>query len=102
MLGRSGNIVGVLFGAPLTAPPAPDRSNKILWVSQAPVTSGDPLRITARLDGATETVTREVAGGPGPSIIDLPRAGCWHLTLTWSGTTETMDLTYQPGATRSG
>ena len=101
VLGRAGTIVGILFGAPLSAPPAPDRSNKILWVSQAPVT-GRSAADHARLNGATETVTREVAGGPGPSIIDLPRAGCWHLTLTWWGNTDTMDLMYQPGATQSG
>jgi hypothetical protein len=97
VLGRRGDILGVLFGNPLTAPPAADRSNKILWVSRAPVTRGDPLEITAQLDGTSETVNREVAGGPGPSGIDLPSPGCWHLTLSWSGNTDTMDLIYQPG-----
>jgi hypothetical protein len=96
VLGRNGDLVAVLFGAPLKAPPAADRNNKILWVSRTPVTPGDPLRIEARLDGTTETADREVAGGPGPSIIDLPRAGCWRLTLSWSGRTETLDLTYTP------
>jgi hypothetical protein len=95
VLSREGGILGVLFGNPLSAPPAPDRANKILWVSQLPLVPGDPLRITARLDGTSETASREVAGGPGPSIIDLPRPGCWRLTLEWSGHRETMDLTYQ-------
>jgi len=95
VFGSSGRILGVLFGNPLTAPPRPDRANKILWVSRLPVTAGDPLRITARLDGTAETESREVTGGPGPSIIDLPRPGCWRLTLDWSGHTETMDLTYE-------
>jgi hypothetical protein len=36
-----------------------------------------------------------VGGGPGPSIIDLPQAGCWHLALKWSGHTDTMRLTYK-------
>jgi hypothetical protein len=97
VVGRHGDILGVLFGHPLSAPPAADRSNKILWVSRLPVTRGDPLEITAQLDGASETVNREVAGGPGPSGIDLPSPGCWHFTLSWSGNTDTMDLIYQPG-----
>jgi hypothetical protein len=96
VFGRSGDILGVMFGAPLKAPPAPDRSNKILWVSRAPLIMGDDLKITAKLDGGDETVEREVLGGPGPSIIDLPKAGCWRLTLRWSGHTDTMDLTYSP------
>jgi hypothetical protein len=95
VLGRHGDILGVLFGGRLSAPPAPDRSNKILWVSRLPVTRGDPLEITAQLDGTTQAVNREVAGGPGPSIIDLPSPGCWHVTLSWSGNTDAMDLIYQ-------
>ena len=97
VLGRHGDIVGVLFGGTLSSPPAPDRSNKILWVSRLPVAAGGSLEITARLDATTETVTRTVLGGPGPSGVDLPRPGCWRLTLAWSGHTETMDLTYQAG-----
>jgi hypothetical protein len=95
VLGRGGGIVAVLFGGTLSAPPAPERSDKILWVARS-AAAGDPLRISARLAGTTETVSREVAGGPGPSIIDLPRPGCWHLGLAWSGNSEALDLTYQP------
>jgi hypothetical protein len=94
--GRENAILAVVFGAPLSAPPAEGRNNKILWVSRLPVTPGDPLRITARQDGTARTADREVAGGPGPSIIDLPAAGCWRLTLSWSGHTDTLDLAYQP------
>jgi len=95
VLGDRGEIVAIIFGYPLRQPPLPDRSNKILWVSQGSLESGSPLVIEARLDGAGEVTTREVGGGPGPSIIDLPRAGCWHLALKWSGHTDTMQLTYQ-------
>jgi hypothetical protein len=94
VFGKSGDILGVIFGAPLKAPPAPDRGNKILWVSRAPLTAGSDLLITAKLDGTHDTVERKVTGGPGPSIIDLPAAGCWRLTLAWSGHVDTMDLTY--------
>jgi hypothetical protein len=94
VFGRAGDILGVLFGFPLNAPPADDHNNKILWVSRAPLTRGDDLLITAKLDGTTDTVDRKVLGGPGPSIVDLPKPGCWRLTLRWSGHTDTMDLAY--------
>jgi hypothetical protein len=96
VLGRHGDILGVLFGGRLSSPPAPDVSNKILWVSRLPLIPSDPLKITATLDGTAETADRTILGGPGPSIVDLPKPGCWHLSLAWSGHTETIDLTYQP------
>jgi hypothetical protein len=39
-------------------------------------------------------VTRVVDGGPGPSIIDLPAAGCWRLDLKWAGHADTLDVRY--------
>jgi hypothetical protein len=95
--GERGDIVGVLFGHPLSAPPAVDRSNKILWISRPDVAMGDTLVITARQDGAAGPVRREVAGGPGPSIIDMPGPGCWHFDLGWSRHTDAVELTYRPG-----
>ncbi|WP_197025305.1 hypothetical protein [Nocardioides sp. URHA0032] len=92
VLGDGGDIAAILFAQPLTAPPSADHNNKILWVS--PVADGSSLRITATLADGSATATRVVDGGPGPSIIDLPRTGCWHLTLQWAGRTDTMDLAY--------
>jgi hypothetical protein len=66
----------------------------VLWVAQSQDGAGD-LTITARLDGTTTTLTRTVPGGPGPSIVDLPSAGCWRLTLAWPGHTDSLDLTYR-------
>jgi hypothetical protein len=90
-----GRIVAILFGRVLHAPPAEQVNNKILWVART--RGADPLRIEAVLDGSGRTVHREVTGGPGPSTVDLPEAGCWHLTLAW-GTTpdrrDTIDLRY--------
>src|SRR2546423_71529 len=99
VLGTHGDILGVVFGYPLAAPAAADRDNKILWVSRVPVTAPATLTLTARQDGVPRPETREVAGGPGPSIIDLPRPGCWHVTLTWSGHTDTVDLRYEGAST---
>ncbi|MDG9673714.1 hypothetical protein [Micromonospora sp. DH14] len=99
VFGAKGDIVAVLFAHPLRQVRDDGSNNKILWVARAATTSPDPvapatLVITARLDGTDTQVIREVPGGPGPSIIDLPRAGCWRLDLSWSGHTDTMDLTY--------
>ncbi|MER7893277.1 hypothetical protein ABTX15_25985 [Micromonospora sp. NPDC094482] len=99
VLGAKGEIVAVLFGNPLRVDRTDGSNNKILWVSRPATASPDPtsspdLSITATLDGTDTRVSREVRGGPGPSITDLPQAGCWHLELRWSGRTDTMDLVY--------
>ncbi|HET6529888.1 MAG TPA: hypothetical protein VFH03_04625, partial [Actinoplanes sp.] len=98
VMSRGGDILGVLFGGELNAPPAAGRNNKILWVARVPGRPGESLEITAIRDGTSEPVRRTVAGRPGPSIVDLPAAGCWRLALTWSGHTDTMDLVYRPPA----
>ncbi|MEU5943348.1 hypothetical protein ABZ807_30245 [Micromonospora sp. NPDC047548] len=99
VFGVKGDIVAVLFGYPLAQARDDGSSNKILWVPRRTTTSSDPtspatLAITATLDGTDTRVTREVTGGPGPSIIDMPQGGCWHLELRWSGRTDAMDLVY--------
>ncbi|MFI6781320.1 hypothetical protein [Micromonospora sp. NPDC050276] len=101
VFGAKGDIVAVLFANPLRHVRKDGSNNKILWVARASTTSPDPaapttLVITATLDGTDTRVTREVAGGPGPSTIDMPQAGCWHLDLRWSGHTDTIDLVYAP------
>jgi len=92
VLGERGTILGVLFGQPLSAPAAPDRGNKILWVTRDPHPPG-PLTITAALDGAVATL--EVPEGPGPSLVDLPTPGCWRLTLAWPDHTDGVAIAYR-------
>jgi hypothetical protein len=98
VVGRSKRIVAIVFGYPLLSPPAPRRANKILWVARAPVGPHSDLRISARLmrgaDASGRVVERRVLGGPGPSIVNLPAAGCWRFTLRWSGGSDTLDLVY--------
>jgi hypothetical protein len=94
VLGDDGRIVAILFGG-LWAPPKKNEGNKILWVAKDPVKPLSDLRITARLAGTRTTVHRTVEGGPGPSGIDLPRAGCWRMTLKWSGRTDHLSLRYR-------
>jgi hypothetical protein len=97
-LGESGRIAAILWGA-LNSPPAPNYNNKILWVSRVSLRPGSDLRIDAqRMNGTDrlgDPVHRSVMGGPGPSIINLPTAGCWRLTLHWSGWTDQLDLQYK-------
>ena len=93
-MGERGEIVAALFGHPLTASRSDGVSNKILWVSKVMAYPPGDLVIEARLDGTKVIETRRVQGGPGPSIIDLPR-GCWRLTLTWPEHTDTMGLVYR-------
>src|SRR5256885_5325220 len=100
VLSDKGLVGAIVWGNPLLAPPDPDRSNKILWVSHAPFKpGGGDLRISAQRIVAGKPVgaplSRSVTGGPGPSLVDLP-AGCWHLSLSWWGQTDTMDLRYWP------
>ena len=96
VLSTAGKLTAILWADPLLSPPPKDHSNKILWVS--PTNSSSDLRISAqRMIGSTKVgslVGRKVIGGPGPSIINLPTAGCWRFTLRWSGQLDTLDLTY--------
>ncbi len=98
VLGRAGRIAAILFADPLRSPRPKDHNNKILWVSHAPSVAGSDLRISAqRMTRSTAVgapVRRTVAGSPGPSIVDLPAAGCWRLTLRWTGRVDTLDLWY--------
>ncbi|WP_410809038.1 hypothetical protein [Micromonospora sp. 067-2] len=99
VLGARGEIVAVLFSHPLAQVRQDGSTNKILWVSRPATSPSDStssanLTITATLDGTDTKASREVVGGPGPSIIDMPRAGCWHLELRWAGHTDTIDLVY--------
>ena len=102
VLGARGGIVAVLWAQhdPLVTPTPPGRANKILWVSKLPLSAGS-LEITARqLVGGTAVGAvqrRTVFGGPNPSIIDMPRAGCWQFTLRWSGHVDTVALPYAAG-----
>lgn len=83
------DIVAILF-APLRVHQPERTTNKILWVAK----NGDgTLHITAHLEGSDTTATRTV--NLGPSIIDLPAAGCWQMTLTWPGHSDTIALQYQ-------
>ena len=96
-LGSSRQIVALLWKFPLLSPPAKNVANKILWVSHV-ATNGSTLLISAqrivRSQPVGSIVHRNVVGGPGPSQLNLPASGCWHLDLRWSGHADSLDLQY--------
>jgi hypothetical protein len=98
-VGERSEIAGLLWGYPLTAPPRRRIANKILWVSRPEVEPGSDLRISAQRMYRTRRIGqplhRKVAGGPGPSIVDVPHPGCYRLTLRWSGHVDRMDVRYR-------
>ena len=84
----SGDVVAIVFGNPLTASPATDH-NKILWVVRGGATG--EMTMTARLEGSSgRVVTRKVPAGP--STVDMPAAGCWHLDLQIGDRHDSIDL----------
>lgn len=89
-----GDLLAVLFRYPPASSADPQDGTKILWVSRLPQEPMQPLVIEATLDGTTTPLTREVPGGPGPSTIQLPAAGCWRLDLSWSGHQDRMMLRF--------
>jgi hypothetical protein len=100
VLSTEGNLVGVLFGAPLAAGTRSDgRTNKVLWIVREP-RGGSPLRLTGRPttgDAPTVTLERAPDSYPGeiyPSMVDVPVPGCWRFTASWNGHTATVDLAY--------
>lgn len=96
VLGARGDIVAILWARKdaLHAPALANQNNKILWVSRLRQVPLSPLKIRATLAGTGTTVYREIAGGPGPSYVDLPAAGCWTLDLSWSGYKDELKLRY--------
>jgi hypothetical protein len=96
VMGVRGTIVAILSARrdALHAPSLPDQGNKILWVARQP---GAPLTIRAVLDRTGRTATVSLPGGTGPSLVNLPAADCWTLSLTWPGHRDQVQLRYAEG-----
>ncbi|MBO0812067.1 MAG: hypothetical protein J2P23_08460 [Microlunatus sp.] len=84
---RSGNVVAFVFGT-LSAPPAADQSNKVLWVVRGG--SAAEIDITAHLEGSGRVRTLQVPAGP--SYVNMPAPGCWQLDLRIGNRYDTIDL----------
>ena len=99
VLGEKGTILGVVFGQPLRGPNVAGHGNKVLWVAKPMKGVGSAasaaLTIRASLNGSDTSVVRVLSGGPGPSLVDMPKPGCWTFNLTWSGHSDRLALRYQ-------
>jgi hypothetical protein len=93
---RSGDVVAILFGYPLSSPQREGFYNKILWVHRDGPTP--PVEIGGqRMDGTTpvgEPVALRLDEGFAPSIVDVAEAGCWRLSLTYGDRIDSIDLEY--------
>ena len=90
-----GLMLAILFGTPLTAPPAADHNNKILWVAK--VGAEGAFSIDARLEGIRPPVPARdrpgagtVHSGPARGRVLAPRAALGQLH-------DTISLRYAPG-----
>jgi hypothetical protein len=96
VVGDEGRIVAVPFSQPLiaTADGQPPQ-NKVLLVARTTPQGPAPVTIDARLVGTDVAVRRLRPEGPGPGVLDLPRPGCWTLTLRWANESDTLQLEYR-------
>ena len=102
VISDAGNAVGYMFGFRLRAVNSDGTSsNKILWYVRLP-RDGHPLHIEARPRGRQAPVVQSdhpSGASPGeiyPSSVDVPKPGCWHITLSWGPHTDSVDLEYLP------
>jgi len=101
VMAHEGNLLGVLFGERLVAPPITNGpSNKILWISREP-RDGSSLTLSLRTVTADSlvTLTQPANSSPGeiyPSIVDVPAPGCWGVVAEWAGHRATLELSYGP------
>ena len=95
VLGENGSIAAILFAQPLQSGDSQDAMNKVLWVAKESWEGPTDLVIHAHLEGSDTLVKRAVLGGPGPSGIDMPQAGCWQMDLAWADQTDTVWLRYE-------
>jgi Protein of unknown function (DUF4232) len=99
VLTRDGNVLAFIFSDPMIAGHRSDRQNKILWIVRQP-RGGKPLVVTGTLAGAdVDPVHLSVPAdsSPGeiyPSVVDVPKPGCWHFELAWNGHHSEIDLGY--------
>jgi hypothetical protein len=101
----SGDSAAAFLWVRLRAGAPTNPANKVLWVVRYP-RHGHPLRILAR-DGARPALIARSSwpadSSPGeiyPSYLNLPKPGCWQLTLRWGSHTAHLALTVAPSGTK--
>jgi hypothetical protein len=91
---QDGQMVAIIFADPLRSPTSTDAANKILWVAKDPASQNSTLRISGQMEGGTATMQTTVEGGPGPSTVDVPMAGCWQFRLAWGNHHDVINIPY--------
>jgi hypothetical protein len=105
-LASGDSAAAFMFTDPLRAGHPTHPGNKILWVVHSP-RDGNPLLISARWStdpSVRARFSQPADSSPGeiyPTGIDLPRPGCWKLTLTWGTHRASVDLQVRPPARRA-
>ncbi|HEY5389385.1 MAG TPA: hypothetical protein VIJ83_02425 [Solirubrobacteraceae bacterium] len=99
----SGNAAAAAFyfAPTLRAGSPTNPTNKVLWVMRYP-RDGQPLTIVGRY-GSNPALTAHSSwpadASPGeiyPSYVNLPKAGCWELTLSWNHHRARIDVEVHP------
>lgn len=102
-LASGDSAAAFMFANPLRAGHPTNPGNKVLWVVRFP-RNDNPLIISARWSADPSVNVRfsqPANSSPGeiyPSGIDLPKPGCWKLTLTWGAHRASLNLQVQPPA----
>ncbi|HLW96719.1 MAG TPA: hypothetical protein VKS25_15190 [Solirubrobacteraceae bacterium] len=95
----SGNdAAAAFFFAPTLRAGSPTNpTNKVLWVVRY-ARNGNPLRIVGHY-GSNPAITAHSSwpadSSPGeiyPSYVNLPKAGCWELTVSWGAHRARVDV----------
>ena len=96
-LASNGGAGAFFFAHSLRAGHPTNPANKVLWIVRLP-RDGHPLTITAHLSGhPSEHVQSSwpADSEPGeiyPSYVDLPKPGCWRLSLAWGPHRASIDV----------
>lgn len=96
--GARDTAAAFIFAHPLRAGNPTNPRNKILWIVRTP---GFGLTIRATpLHTTTPTITVKANDSAGaeiyPSYVNVPKPGCWHMTISWATHTDSVDLNYAP------
>ena len=89
------------FAPTLRAGDPSNPANKVLWVVRYP-RNGHPLKISGRYGGNAKLTAHSswpADSSPGaiyPSYVNLPKAGCWELTLRWGTHRTRLDVEVHP------
>jgi hypothetical protein len=93
------NTGAFLWANPLRAGHPGNPSNKIFWVVGLP-RNGTALQVAGHPAGASTPTIHDLIPANSspreiyPSIVDVPKPGCWHFDLSWAGHKAAVELQF--------